>query len=100
MVGHLFSVQSLFIKRRWKRMKHQSQQSPQQGHGQGNPLSMQPLLSVPQTAELLGIKVWTLQQWLSQRRIAFVKVGRLTKLRPEDIAAFIERNRREAVSFA
>jgi hypothetical protein len=28
-----------------------------------------------------------------------MKVGRLTKLRPEDITAFIERNRREAISF-
>jgi excisionase family DNA binding protein len=59
---------------------------------------MSPLLSVPEAAELLNIKVWTLRQWLSQRRIAFIKVGRLTKLRQEDIMAFIEDNRKEAVS--
>jgi hypothetical protein len=29
-----------------------------------------------------------------------VKVGRLSKLRPDDIAAFVERNRREERSFA
>jgi excisionase family DNA binding protein len=81
-------------------MKPRSQQSPQQRDRQGSPLSLQPLLSVPEAAALLGIKVWTLRQWLSQRRIAFVKIGRLTKLRPEDITTFIERNRREAVSFA
>jgi excisionase family DNA binding protein len=80
-------------------MKQRSQRSPQQGGGQGSPLSSQPLLSVSEAAALLGIKVWTLRQWLSQRKIAYVKVGRLTKLRPEDITAFIERNRREAVSF-
>ena len=60
--------------------------------------SPSPLLSVPEAAELLGIKTWTLYQWMSQRRVAYVKVGRLTKLRQEDIAAFIARNRREAVS--
>jgi hypothetical protein len=40
-----------------------------------------------------------MRQWLSQRKIAYVKVGRLTKLRPEDITAFIERNWHEAISF-
>jgi excisionase family DNA binding protein len=80
-------------------MKHRLQRMPQQGHGQGSPLSVQPLLSVPEAAALLGIKIWTMRAWLSQRRIAFVKVGRLTKLRQEDVAAFIERHRQEALSF-
>jgi excisionase family DNA binding protein len=62
-------------------------------------LSLQPLLSIPEAAALLGIKTWTMRQWLSQRKIAYVKVGRLTKLRPEDITAFIERNWHEAISF-
>jgi excisionase family DNA binding protein len=57
-----------------------------------------PLLSVPEAAQLLGIKTWTMRQRLSQRRIVYVKVGRLTKLRREDITAFVERNRREAIS--
>lgn len=80
-------------------MKHRSQRSPQEGNDRGSPLSVQPLLSVPEAAALLGIKVWTLRQWLSQRRIAFVKIGRLTKLRPEDITVFIECNRQEARAF-
>jgi excisionase family DNA binding protein len=61
--------------------------------------SMTPLLNIQEAAELLGIKAWTLRQWLSQRRIAYVKVGRLTRLRREDITAFIEANRREVCSF-
>jgi excisionase family DNA binding protein len=61
--------------------------------------SLAPLLSVSEAAALLGTKTWTMRQWLSQRRIAFVKVGRLTKLRQEDVAAFIERHRQEALSF-
>jgi excisionase family DNA binding protein len=62
------------------------------------PSSLLPLLNVPDAAKLLGIKAWTLRQWLSQRRIAFYKVGRLTKIKQDDVAAFIEANRREAVS--
>jgi excisionase family DNA binding protein len=80
-------------------MTHRSQRVPRQSDGQGSPLSVQPLLSVPEAAALLGIKVWTLRQWLSQRRIAFIKIGRLTKLTLEDITVFIERNRQEARAF-
>jgi excisionase family DNA binding protein len=75
-------------------MNHRGGDKSHSGRG-----SLTPLLSVPEAALLLDIKVWTLRQWLSQRRIAFVKVGRLTKLQQEDIAGFIERNRQEAVSF-
>jgi excisionase family DNA binding protein len=60
---------------------------------------VQPLLSVPEAAKILGVSDQTLRQWLSQRRIAMVKVGGLTKLTLKDILAFIERNRKEAVSF-
>jgi excisionase family DNA binding protein len=60
---------------------------------------VQPLLSVPEGAKILGVSDQTLRQWLSQRRIAMVKVGRLTKLTLKGILAFLERNRKEAVSF-
>jgi excisionase family DNA binding protein len=60
---------------------------------------VQPLLSVPEGAKILGVSVPTLRQWLSQRRIAMIKVGRLTKLTMKDILEFIERNRKEAVRF-
>jgi excisionase family DNA binding protein len=60
---------------------------------------VQPLLSVPEGAKILGVSIPTLRQWLSQRRIAIIKVGRLTKLKLEDIREFIERNRKEAVRF-
>jgi excisionase family DNA binding protein len=60
---------------------------------------MQPLLSVPEAAKILGVSVQTLRQWLSQRRLAIIKVGRLTKLTMGDIVEFIERNRQEAIRF-
>jgi excisionase family DNA binding protein len=60
---------------------------------------LEPLLSVVQAARLLNISVPTLRQWLSQRQLPYVKVGRRTMLRPEDIERFIEHNRKEARSF-
>ena len=65
----------------------------------GFTVTVQPLVSIPVGAKILDVSVWTLRQWLSQRRLAFVKVGRLTKLRLEDIQAFIDRHRREAIQF-
>jgi excisionase family DNA binding protein len=76
-------------------MKRPSVDETKHGREQG---TLSPLLNVPEAAALLGIKTWTLRQWLSQRRIAFVKVGRLTRLQLEDIEAFIEQGRREAIS--
>jgi excisionase family DNA binding protein len=60
--------------------------------------SLSPLVTVGEGARLLGLKDWTMRQWISQRRFPYIKVGRLTKLRLEDISAFIEANRKEAVA--
>jgi excisionase family DNA binding protein len=60
---------------------------------------VQPLLSVPEAAKILDVSVQTLRQWLSQRRLAIIKVGRLTKLTMGDIVEFIERNPQEAIRF-
>ena len=89
-------------------MVQQSRQKPQQSleakrtSAANRPYSgnhVQPLLSVPEAAKILGVSIWTLRQWLSQRRITMIKVGRLTKLAMTDIVEFIERNRKEAVRF-
>lgn len=61
--------------------------------------AVEPLLSVVQAAEVLNVSPNTLRQWLSQRRLPYIKVGRRTMLRLEDIESFIERNRKEAQSF-
>jgi excisionase family DNA binding protein len=65
----------------------------------GFTVTVQPLVSIPVGAKILDVSVWTLRQWLSQRRLAFVKVGRLTKLRQEDIQEFIDSHRQEAIRF-
>jgi excisionase family DNA binding protein len=62
-------------------------------------VTVQPLVSIPVAPKILDVSVWTLRQWLSQRRLAFVKVGRLTKLQLEDIQEFIDRHRQEAIRF-
>jgi excisionase family DNA binding protein len=65
----------------------------------GFTVTVEPLVSIPVDAKILDVSVWTLRQWLSQRRLAYVKVGRLTKLRISDIQDFIDRHRREAIRF-
>ena len=48
-----------------------------------------PLLSVEQAAAYLGVRPGTLRNWLSARRIAYVKVGRLTRLSADTLNRFI-----------
>jgi len=38
------------------------------------------LLTIADAAEYLGISAGTLRNWLSARRLAYVKVGRLTRI--------------------
>lgn len=55
---------------------------------------MPELLTRQQAAEILGIQPQTLAAWASKsgpkRSLEFVKIGRLSRYRREDIAAFIE----------
>jgi excisionase family DNA binding protein len=63
----------------------------------GFTVTVQPLVSIPVGAKILDVSVWTLRQWLSPRRLAYVKVGRLTKLKVSDIQDFIDSHRQEAI---
>lgn len=56
------------------------------------------LIGFKEAAEILGVQVGTLRGWVFQRKIPYVKVGRLVKFRPEDIEQFIESNRVSARS--
>ena len=51
------------------------------------------LLDVRQAANYLGLKVSTLYQWASQKKIPYVKSGRLLKFDLADLDNFIERRR-------
>ena len=48
-----------------------------------------PLMSVEQAAEYIGVRPGTLRNWLSARRIAYVKVGRLTRVSSDTLNRFI-----------
>ena len=48
-----------------------------------------PLMSVEQAAEYIGVRPGTLRNWLNARRIAYVKVGRLTRISSETLDRFI-----------
>lgn len=51
------------------------------------------LLSIPEAAEILGVSKWTLYSWCETGKVPSVKLGRLRKIRVEDLRAFIESNR-------
>ena len=55
------------------------------------------LLTVGEAADYLGISPGTLRNWLSMRRISYVKVGRLTKLSQETLDRYIAERTVEAV---
>lgn len=50
------------------------------------------LLNVSQVAEYIGVSIHTLYTMVSQRRIPFVKVGRLTKFDRQALDAWIRRH--------
>jgi excisionase family DNA binding protein len=56
------------------------------------------LLNVRQAAAYLNIGVGTLRNWMSDHRIAYVKVGRLSHFRQADLDAFIEAHLVRAVA--
>ena len=48
------------------------------------------LLTVPEAAGLLRLKTSTVRSWVLQRRIPFVKLGRLVRIRKTDCFALID----------
>ncbi len=57
------------------------------------------LINVDELAQYLGVKKSTLYSWVSQRRIPFVKCGRLTKFDLRNIDKWIEENKTEVWKF-
>ena len=50
------------------------------------------LLNMDEASNLLGLKKSTLYQLVMRKQITHVKLGKLTRFRPEDIQAFINKN--------
>ena len=55
-------------------------------------VSSKRLFNIRQLSEYLGTPVGTLYQWVSQRKIPFVKLGRSTRFDMEKIREWIEQN--------
>ena len=53
--------------------------------------TMEPLLTIQEAAEKLGVKPNTLYLWVSQRRIPHRKIGRLVRFRDCDLEEFVEK---------
>jgi excisionase family DNA binding protein len=53
------------------------------------------LLSTSEASEFLGIKKNTLYEWIIQKKIPYIKVGRLVKFRREDLEAWLKRRTQE-----
>ena len=49
----------------------------------------QRLMDIGETSKLLGVSSGTLYVWVCQKRVPYVKIGRLTKFDPGDIEAWI-----------
>ena len=53
---------------------------------------MADLVSVKEAAGEMKVSVHTIRAWFAQRKIPFVKLGRRTLLRREDLEDFVNRN--------
>ena len=59
-------------------------------------ITFEPLMSIKQTAKILGIKEKTLRDWVWRKKIDYVKSGDRVMFEPEAIRQFIARNRVKA----
>jgi excisionase family DNA binding protein len=49
------------------------------------------LLTVDELADALGLSPKTIRQWIWMRRVAYVRVGRLIRFRPEIVDEIVNR---------
>ena len=61
---------------------------------------MEPLLSIEQAADLLGVSPWTVRKWVSTNRVRVVRLGRRVLLEQHELRRIIEAGRIETVATA
>jgi excisionase family DNA binding protein len=57
------------------------------------------LLTTPEAADFLGMGKRTLQELCAAREIGFIKIGKSVRFHPDDLTAFIEKNRVKAIGW-
>ena len=55
----------------------------------GNVISTHHLLTIQQAAQMTGVSTTTLYKWVSQRKIPYIKMGRLVKFDPLKLEEWI-----------
>jgi excisionase family DNA binding protein len=56
------------------------------------------LLTAKEAAALLGLSEHTVRQWIWQRRLPVVRLGRAVRLKRQDLEQLIEQSREEAMA--
>jgi len=62
-------------------------------------MSEMELLTPEQVAQRLQVKARTVQEWLRSGRLVGLKLGKLWRIRPNDLAAFLDRQQPAASAF-
>ena len=57
------------------------------------------LMDISEVAQRLGVKVNTVYSWVNQRKIPYVKMGRLLKFDLSDIAAWVAERKVKPMEF-
>lgn len=51
------------------------------------------MVNVTGVASILGVKVWTIRQWVSMRKIPFYRVGRLVRFKVSELERWVDANK-------
>ena len=49
-----------------------------------------PLLNKREVAAMLAVKIWTIDSWVSQRKIPFLKLGGCVRFDPDQISKWLQ----------
>jgi excisionase family DNA binding protein len=60
-----------------------------------NAAELAPLLTTDETAEYLHVSARTVKNLLAGGRLAYIKIGRATRIHRQDIERYVARNRRK-----
>ncbi len=65
-----------------------------QSKGIDSLVGLHPLLTYKEATEILAVKPQTLRQWVSTKRIPYVKIGSAVRFRPDQLEEFIRSSTR------
>jgi excisionase family DNA binding protein len=87
----------MFIEEKWW-FQPQPRGEQERRRGMTDISTVPRLLTIDQLAECLGITVRHVRRLVAERRVPYVKVGRLVRFDPDSIKEWLDRARREADS--